>query len=173
MTNCYAGLYGMKPTSRRLPMGGLSATMLSAEHIIPAIGPISTSLQGCKLFIKSLIDNKPWCKEPSLLPFPWRSEDFFNGKKLKIGVLWDDGVVKPHPPVTRAMNQIVERLKANGNVEVVEWKPFQHDTAWEILVSANYLSNGVPDKHRQVSISSMVEQKKLLQPIAHLSHFDL
>lgn len=124
----------MKPTSRRLPMGGLSATMLAAEHIVPAIGPLSTSLKGCKLFIKTLINNKPWSKEPSLLPFPWKSEDFFKGKKLKIGVLWDDGVVKPHPPVTRAMKQVVDKLKANGNIEVVEWKPFHHATAWEIIV---------------------------------------
>lgn len=126
----------MKPTSGRLPMGGMSATMLGAEHIVAAVGPLSTSLKGCRLFMKTLIDSKPWSKEPSLLPFPWKSEDFFKGRKLKVGVLWDDGVVKPHPPVTRALKQVVDKLKANGSVEVVEWKPFQHDIAWEIIVGA-------------------------------------
>lgn len=124
----------MKPTTGRLPMKGLSATMENQEHIVPTIGPLSTSLEGCKLFIKTIIDAKPWLKEPALLPFPWNNDDFFAGKKLKVGVLWDDGVVKPHPPITRALQQIVDKLKANDDFEVVEWKPYEHDLAWEIIV---------------------------------------
>jgi Asp-tRNA(Asn)/Glu-tRNA(Gln) amidotransferase A subunit family amidase len=130
------GVYGLKPTSGRLPMKGLLATMGGAEQIVPTIGPLSTSLEGCKIFTKAIIDAKPWLKEPSLLPFPWKNEDFFPaGKKLKVAVLWDDGVVKPHPPVTRALKQIVDKLKSSSNVEVLEWKPYKHDLAWEIIVS--------------------------------------
>ncbi len=124
----------MKPTSGRLPMGGLTATQLGEEQIIPTIGPLSTSLEGCKLFLKTIIDAKPWYKEPTLLPFPWREEDFFKGKKLKVAVMWDDGVVKPHPPITRALQQVVEKLKGRENIEIVEWKPYKHDLAWEIIV---------------------------------------
>lgn len=129
------GVYGMKPTAGRLPVSGLSATMLGSEQIIPTIGPLSTSLEGCKLFVKTLIDAKPWHKEPSLLPFPWKQEQFFKGKKLKVAVLWDDGVVKPHPPVLRALKEVVETLKAKGH-EIVDWKPYKHDLAWEIIVSS-------------------------------------
>jgi amidase len=126
----------MKPTTGRLPVFGWSATMGGAEQIVPTIGPLSTSLEGIKLFIKTLVDAKPWYKEPSLLPFPWKVEDAFQGKKLKIAVLWDDGVVKPHPPVTRALKEVVEKLKLTGEVEVVDWKPYRHDIAWEIIVSS-------------------------------------
>jgi amidase len=128
------GVYGMKPTTGRLPVFGWKATMAGAEQIVPTIGPLSTSLEGCKLFMKTLIDAKPWYKEPSLLPFPWKEEDAFQDKKVKVAVLWDDGVVKPHPPVTRALRQVVEKLKAKGNVEIVDWKPWKHDEAWEIIV---------------------------------------
>ena len=124
----------MKPTTLRLPVGGWIATMAGAEQIVPTIGPLSTSLEGCKLFIKSVIDAKPWYKEPALLPFPWKEEDAFKGKKLKVAVLWDDGVVRPHPPVTRALKQIVDKLKEKCNVDIVEWKPYKHDLAWELLV---------------------------------------
>jgi amidase len=117
-------------------MKGLLATMGGAEQIVPTIGPLSTSLEGCKIFTKTIIDAKPWLNEPSLLPFPWKNEDFFPaGKKLKVAVLWDDGVVKPHPPVTRALKQIVDKLKSSSSVEVLEWKPYKHDLAWEIIVS--------------------------------------
>lgn len=125
----------MKPTTRRLPVNGGSATMEGSEQIVPTIGPLSTSLEGCKLFIKTLINGKPWLKEPSLLPFEWKEVDPFQDKKLKIAVIWDDGVVKPHPPVTRALKQVVDKLKANGNVEIVDWQPYKHDLAWEIIVS--------------------------------------
>lgn len=128
------GIYGMKPTTGRLPVGGWAGTMAGEEQIVPTIGPLSTSLEGCKLFIKTLIDARPWYKEPTLLPFPWSNENFFAGKKLKVAVLWDDGVVKPHPPVTRALKQVVNKLQALKDVEVVDWEPLKHDIAWEIIV---------------------------------------
>ncbi|KAG9238029.1 amidase signature domain-containing protein [Amylocarpus encephaloides] len=138
--NC--GVYGMKPTSGRLPIGGLKACGAGEEQIVPSIGPLSTSLEGCKLFIKTIIDSKPWYREPSLLPFPWKEEEFFKSKRLKIAVLWDDGVVKPQPPVTRALKQVVEKLKAKSNVEVVEWKPYKHDLAWEIIANLYFCDGG-------------------------------
>jgi Asp-tRNA(Asn)/Glu-tRNA(Gln) amidotransferase A subunit family amidase len=113
--------------------------MGGAEQIVPTIGPLSTSLEGCKLFIKTLVDAKPWYKEPSLLPFPWKEENAFQGKKLKVAILWDDGVVKPHPPVTRALKSVVEKLKSTGEVELVEWKPYKHAVAWELIVSPQCL----------------------------------
>ena len=124
----------MKPTSGRLPMRGLTATQAGEEQIVPTIGPLSTSLEGCKLFIKTIIDAKPWYEEPTLLPFPWKEDEFFKGKKLKVAVLWDDGVVRPHPPVTRALKQVIDKLKGNPNIEIVEWKPYKHDLAWELIV---------------------------------------
>lgn len=131
----------MKPTTGRLPMGGLSFTMNGQEQIVPTIGPLSTSLEGCKLFIKTLIDAKPWFKEPSLLPFPWKEEHFFKGRKLKVAVLWDDGVVKVHPPVTRALKQLADKLKTSEKFDVVDWIPYKHDLAWEIIVRIIPTSN--------------------------------
>lgn len=40
------GLYGLRPSSYRLPMGGMTATMMGQEHVVPVVGPLSTSLQG-------------------------------------------------------------------------------------------------------------------------------
>lgn len=131
----------MKPTSGRLPVSGWSATMLGEEQIIATIGPLSTSLEGCKLFIKTLIDAQPWNKEPSLYPFPWKSDNFFKEKKIKVAVMWDDGVVRVHPPVTRALKQVVEKLKEKSDVEIVEWKPWKHDLAWEIIVRSSLLAS--------------------------------
>lgn len=149
------GVYGVKPTVGRLPISGWLSAMAGSEHILGTIGPLCTSLEGCKLFIKSIIAGQPWLREPSLLPLPWKEEDAYKGRKLKVAVLWDDGVVKPHPPVTRAMKKVVEELKAKGH-EVVDWTPYKHDEAWAIIVSpVPNLSDSQADSARQTSISAM------------------
>jgi amidase len=66
------GLFGFKPTSYRLPLDGFAATMLGQEQIVPVVGPLSTSLEGIKIFMETLIDQKPWLYEPSLVPMPWK-----------------------------------------------------------------------------------------------------
>ena len=141
--NC--GVYGLRPSSYRTPFGGLAFTMGGQEQIVAVLGPLSTSLEGIKLFMKTIIDSKPWLTEPSLVPIPWRDQESYfsnsSGKKLKVGVMWHDGVVKPHPPVLRALQEVVGKLKDAKNVEVVDWKPYKHDEAWNIIASL-YFSDG-------------------------------
>jgi amidase len=161
------GVYGFRPTSYRLPLGGFTATMMGQEHIVPVVGPLSTSLQGCKIFMKTLIDQKPWLEEPSLLPFPWRDSVSYlvksDGKKrLKVAVLWDDGVVKPHPPVSRALKEVSEKLKNTPGVEIVDWKPYKHDHAWEII-SSLYFADGAKEEKEAIEASG--------EPWRPLSHF--
>lgn len=152
--NC--GLYGFRPTSYRLPVDGWTATMLSQEQIVAVIGPLSTTLEGVKLFMKTVIAAKPWLVESSLIPFPWRDQESYLGKgqvkKLKVGVIWDDEIVKPHPPITRAPKDIVDKLKAVQDVEVVNWKPFKHDEAWEIIASL-YFCDGANEEKEAIEAS--------------------
>ena len=137
--NC--GVFGLRPTSYRLPMDGLGLSMAGVESILCVIGPMSTSLGGVKVFMKSIIDRQPWLIQPSCIPLPWRDEQSWlpqredGSKRLKVAVLWDDGVVKPHPPVLRALREVSEKLRASENIEVVDWKPYKHDYAWEVIVS--------------------------------------
>ncbi|KAL5391054.1 hypothetical protein DPSP01_001545 [Paraphaeosphaeria sporulosa] len=142
------GVYGLRPTSGRLPMQGMTATMLSAEHILAVIGPLSTSLGGVKVFTKTLIDARPWVREPGLVPLPWKTEAQFpagkdgSGKRMRVGVLTDDGVVRPHPPILRALSALAEKLKHVPGVEVVPFAPLAHDTAWTIISSLYFADGG-------------------------------
>lgn len=158
------GVYGLRPTSHRAPMEGLAAPMKHSEHIIPVIGPLSTSLEGVKMFMKTIIAAKPWLVDPILLPIPWKDQQDLIGKpgskKLKVAVLWDDGVVKPHPPVTRALKEVVQKLKGVPGVEVVDWKPYKHDEAWAILASL-YFADGAKE-----STSAIDESGEPWRPLA-------
>ena len=121
--------------------------MAGADSIVPVIGPLSTSLGGINLFMKTLIASKPWLTDPSLLPLPWKEEEtsFQPNEKLKIAILWDDGVVKPHPPVTRALTEVSRKLQSLPSVEVVDWKPYKHDEAWSIIASLYFCDGGAQE----------------------------
>jgi amidase len=120
--------------------------MAGADPIPGVIGPMSTSLEGIKLFMKTVIDSKPWLSEPALVPIPWDSNVQLSADTpLKIAIMWNDGVVTPHPPITRALQEAVARLKTISNIEVVEWKPYLHDESWAIISSLYFTDGGAED----------------------------
>ncbi|KAK5136264.1 hypothetical protein LTR08_003871 [Meristemomyces frigidus] len=148
------GVFGFRPTSFRLPMAGLAATMYGSEHIVAVIGPLSTSLEGIKVFMKSIVDQQPWLYEPSLVPLAWRDSSSqgtllrkgADGKrKLRIGVLADDGVVRPHPPILRGIATLVEKLRGNPDIEIVEFPPYNHAEAWRIISSLYFPDGGAEE----------------------------
>lgn len=55
--------------------------------------------------------------------------------------MWDDGVVRPHPPVRRVLGETVERMRKCPQIEVVDWEPYRCKDAWEILVGHVSLSS--------------------------------
>ncbi|TRX88859.1 hypothetical protein FHL15_010202 [Xylaria flabelliformis] len=138
------GIFGFKPTAPRLPVSGWSATMAGSEAILGTIGPLSTSLEGISLFVRTVLSARPWLREPSLVAIPWREEE--RGRKLRVGVIWDDGVVRPHPPITAALSRVVEKLKESGEVEVVDWECWKHDLAWEIIAKLYFCDGGAEEK---------------------------
>lgn len=120
--------------------------MAGADPIPGVIGPLSTSLEGIKLFMKTIIDSQPWLAEPALIPIPWNSSlQISDNQPLKIAIMWNDGVVTPHPPITRAFKELSSRLQKLPNVEIVDWQPHLHDEAWAIISSLYFTDGGSTD----------------------------
>lgn len=153
------GLFGLRPSSYRLPLDGFAATMLGEEHIVPVVGPLSTSIAGIKIFMKTLIDQKPWLYDPMLVPLPWKPSEpsllrsaFPGQSKLRIGVLHDDGIVKPHPPILRGINTLVSKLRSDSDISVVDFPPYKHDEAWRII-SSLYFADGASEEKAAIDAS--------------------
>jgi Asp-tRNA(Asn)/Glu-tRNA(Gln) amidotransferase A subunit family amidase len=140
--NC--GVYGLKPTAFRLPTDGWGYMMAGADSVEAVLGPLSTSIKGLEIFMKAVIDTEPWLTEPALIPMPWRTYAVPHDRPLRIGVLWHDGIVRPHPPIIRALRLATDRLK-RYNIEVVDFPPYLHDEAWAILSSLYYPDGGEAD----------------------------
>lgn len=114
--------------------------ILTQNSIMATQGPMSSSREGLNLFMRTYLDCEPWIREDNLVPIPWRTVTL--PQKLKIAIMWSDGIVNPHPPVIRALRSVAEVLSAaRTDFEVVDWKPDGHDECWK-LTSALYYEDG-------------------------------
>ncbi|KAH8649209.1 amidase signature domain-containing protein [Xylariales sp. PMI_506] len=139
------GIYGLKPTAFRVPTTGWSSTPPGADPIPTVLGPMSRSLEGIELLMRTILAAEPWKLEPALVPLPWRVPELAIAptadSPLRIGVMWNDRVVLPHPPVTSVLEDFVNKIKALEHVEVIEFPAYKHDEAWAI-VSSLYAPDG-------------------------------
>lgn len=87
-----------------------------------------------------MLEYKPWLVEPPLFEIPWRQEIVEGAgipEKLCIAVLWDDGVVAPHPPILDSLKRTKDALLAAGH-EVIDWEAVEHQHAWDLIVSNHH-----------------------------------
>ncbi|GAW17476.1 hypothetical protein ANO14919_069330 [Xylariales sp. No.14919] len=128
------GLYGFKPSSARLPYRGVPVSTEGQEHVPSTVGPMARSLDVIHTAFKSLVEMKPWDYDARCLAIPWK-EDMYQdtiSRPLVIGVLFDDEVVRPHPPITRVLHSTVEALRAAGH-HIVDWDAQLHAECVEVM----------------------------------------
>ncbi|KAF2641022.1 amidase [Massarina eburnea CBS 473.64] len=132
----FNGLYGIRPSSGRLPYEGMANSMDGQNSILSVVGPLATSAGSLRLAIKALLAQKPWLYDPLVHEIPWRDDhdreirDLIHGLdtgkgRLTFGVMRTDGIVTPHPPVRRAIDILVSALQNAGH-EILEWTPPPH-----------------------------------------------
>ena len=115
------GLYGIKPSAQRIPyVGQENGTREGISKIgLPAsAGPIAASLRDCELFLKTLSDSRPWERDPSVAYGLW-SEQGSVGRPPLLGVIRQDGVITPLPPVAIVLDETIQTLRKSG-LEVIE-----------------------------------------------------
>jgi len=125
------------------------------------LGPLTNSLRDLALFQKAVLDQEPWEEETSLVPIPWRR--VLHAPDFVVGVMWNDGVAQTHPPVRRALEYAVPKLKVAG-IKVVEWEPYKHQEMGRITQALLFPDGGA-------SIREALEASG--EPIMPLSKFAL
>ncbi|KZT66478.1 general amidase [Daedalea quercina L-15889] len=133
----FNGLYGLKASSGRLPYYGAATSLSGQEASIYALGPISSSLSGLKTFMKALLGEQPWRKDPRVVRKKWNDEEYAladhgGGKHLCFAIMWHDGIVTPHPPIRRALELTKKALLEAGHL-VIDWQPVNHHELGTIL----------------------------------------
>src|SRR5579859_1947173 len=141
--NC--GIYSLRQSAMRLPMNGMSMCMVGAESILPILGPMCHSQRDIQMFMENVLSTEPWKKDHSLVALPWRKPTL--PKKIRVGIMWHDGVVVPHPPITRGMKEVKAAMEKYPDLfEVVDWQGLDHKLAWDITSSLYFMDGGAQDK---------------------------
>jgi Asp-tRNA(Asn)/Glu-tRNA(Gln) amidotransferase A subunit family amidase len=140
--NC--GIYSLRQSAMRLPMSGMSMAMAGAESILAILGPMVASCRDIEMFMKETLGTEPWKRDPSLVAIPWRQPTL--GKKLKVAIMWDDGIVVPHPPITRGLKQVKAAMeKYPDQFEISDWKALDHNAGWEIIAGLYFMDGAAQD----------------------------
>ncbi|KAJ3563715.1 hypothetical protein NP233_g8763 [Leucocoprinus birnbaumii] len=139
----FNSLYGFRPSYNRLPTTGSVGSGVGQNTIYPVYGPLTTSMDGIKTFMRSILSKEPWEYDPLVIRKRWdeaecQLRDHNNGKELCFAILWDDGSIVPHPPVTRGL-EIAKAALLRAGHKVIDWKPTNHAElcrlGWEILAA--------------------------------------
>ncbi|TFK56852.1 amidase [Heliocybe sulcata] len=155
----YMGLFGFKASVGRIPHAGLRGPHDGMEAIIGVLGPLARSARDLSLFCRTMLESEPWLIEPPLLEIPWK-QNIVDGEgipeRLCFAILWDDGVVTPHPPILDALQKTKRALLAAGH-EVIDWIPVAHQAAWDLIVKLYFLDGG--EEYRELQVNDpMVPQ---------------
>ena len=94
--------------------------MPGQEAVRSINGPMSADLSSLELFAKAIVDSEGWLTDPNVVPIPWR--EITLPSQLCFGILVDDGVVRPLPPVQKALEKTRRAIEAAGH-KVIEYKP--------------------------------------------------
>ena len=153
----FNGLYGLRPSSGRLPYEGMANSMDGQNSVLSVVGPLSHSAGSLRLLVKSLLSQEPWLHDPLVHDIPWREDqetltlNFAQTSKLTFGVMKHDGSVTPHPPVQRAMSITISTIEKLGH-KVIQWEPPAHQRS-ERIINKVYSYDGGKDLHGALALS--------------------
>lgn len=123
-------------------MRGCGSYTYGRDSILGTIGPLTHSLRDLENVMKFLCSDKGkesiWKKEVGLLEMSWggdstRRGDWGRGRKLRVGVMRNDGVVRPLRPIERILEEVVGKLEKSGEVELVEMEGWKSKEGWELI----------------------------------------
>ena len=141
-------VYGFYPTVGRISGEGALIPSPGCDSIPGTLGPFTRSVRDIELFCKAYSLVEPWMKDASLIPgdilsrglgHPLRPE-----KPVRVGIISDDGVVSPFPPVQYTISETRKLLEQDPRIEVVDFSPLDHAEGWRII-AANYFEDGGAD----------------------------
>ncbi|TEB22360.1 amidase signature enzyme [Coprinellus micaceus] len=111
----FCGIYSLKGSAGRFP----SWDKASLSSPLPWLVPSMTWRSSGNEFVLC----EPWQYDHTCIPLPWRSINLQDeGRKLKWGIMWDDGAIPPTPACRRALSTVAAALRKQGH-EVVDFHP--------------------------------------------------
>lgn len=112
------GIYGLRPTVGIVPHGGVrDLTTPGTDGVRSTAGPLATSFRDISLFLKTIMQMGTWKYDSTVISVPWTNSIPKN--KVRIGLVLDEGIYTPSPPVRRGLEIVSNLLKTSESIEIV------------------------------------------------------
>jgi amidase len=112
------GIYGFRPSVGIVPHSGVrDLTTPGTDGVRSTAGPMATSLRDVALFLRTTMQTKTWQYDSAVISVPWTN--LAPKKRVRIGLVADDGIYTPSPPVRRGLKKASDRLRNNDNVKII------------------------------------------------------
>ncbi|KAK5798225.1 hypothetical protein VI817_004516 [Penicillium citrinum] len=167
----FNNLYGIRPSSGRLPYQGAANSMEGQNTIISVVGPLASTARSLTLLFQSVLGQQPWLHDPLALELPWRDsmvqetlslieESKKGSSKLSFAIMTFDGAGRIHPPIARGLNIVKQTLKRLGH-DIIDWNPPSHATALTLAAKAYAMDGGNDAKH-QFGLSGEIKPPQVI-----------
>ncbi|GAB1195066.1 hypothetical protein APSETT444_004320 [Aspergillus pseudonomiae] len=148
----FNGLFGLRPSSGRMPYEGAANSIDGQNLMLSVVGPLATTARSLTLLFKAVLSQQPWYHDPLVLELPWRTDieertralirkSTEGSSSLAFAIMRHDGMVQPHPPIARAVEIVEQALKRLGHKvtqnlkgqELIEWNPPAHNVGTDLF----------------------------------------
>ncbi|OBA19582.1 amidase [Metschnikowia bicuspidata var. bicuspidata NRRL YB-4993] len=136
----FAKVYSLRPTFGRFPTYGARSGLPGLESVNSVNGPICQDIDTLEFYSRIVVEGKPWLHDPKTVEIPWRPITLEG--TMTFAVLSDDLIVRPTPPVLRAVDKVKAAL-INAGHEVIDWEPTDHLRLSEIITKFFVSDGGV------------------------------
>jgi amidase len=110
------GLHGFKACASMIPYAGQqSPASPGIPGIIPSIGPLATSSRACAFLLENVMKAEPWKYDGTVLHLPWQNFRPKLSQSLRIGLIEDNTMHTPSPPLRRALRESADKLRRAGH----------------------------------------------------------
>ncbi|RFU25495.1 hypothetical protein B7463_g10841, partial [Scytalidium lignicola] len=115
----HCGIWALKCSKERIFGTGVSVPRSGSESVNAGLGPLAKTVAGLELWLQAQLLSEPWNNVQNCIPMSWKSSEAQRVQEsVKIGVIWDDGIVKPTPPVKRALQIVINALSEAGHIVI-------------------------------------------------------
>ncbi|KAK4498812.1 hypothetical protein PRZ48_009322 [Zasmidium cellare] len=147
----FTGLYGLRPSQGRVSYQNVQNTFVGQEAVRSSAGPMCRSPDDIRLFMSSILAEKPWRLDPYCLPIAWREEEEVLPHQLCFGIASHDGFVSATPPLVRAIEIVKQKLLDAGH-RVIEYIPHEMQQS-RVLITKMWAADGGEEFQRDTDLS--------------------
>lgn len=130
----FNGLFALRASTERISAIGVASSSPNVPLCGTVIATISRDLAFLQHMSRFTFGSPAYRSDPAWIDLPWTETKFQSTLHSRpvFGIFFDDGQIRPQPPLRRALKRIQQDLERSG-FEVIEWNPPSHSIAVENL----------------------------------------